>query len=258
MESHAEPLSDIARYIENHRNIGLGDKERDFDNLMRYLKPFKTVNGDLNMLEAGTGMGWVPIIAKKRGLRLRGVEISPQLVEAGIEYGRRHGVEPDIIVGNIETSDLGENVYDVIIANSVFEHVEYWKRGLATLYRALKPGGVLFFESTNKWSLTSGEVPAVPCYGWMPNWMRYGFRKILHGKDIMQNGIDFHQFTYRGLRRAFRELGFSKSLDRVALVNPDEVQSPLKRRVLNACKSNAVVKGVVLTFFETTTFVCVK
>jgi SAM-dependent methyltransferase len=149
-------------------------------------------------------------------------------------------------------------VYDVVIANSVFEHVEYWRKGLTAIHRALKPGGVMFFESTNKWSITSGEVPWMPCYGFMPNWLRYGFRKVVHGRDIMQNGIDFHQFTYRGLRRAFREIGFSKFHDRVALVDPSQVQSPLKRSVLQICKSNVVVRSTVLTFFETTTFVCVK
>ena len=203
-------------------------------------------------------MGWVPIIAKKRGWNLRGVEISAQLVEAGRDYGRRHGIEPDLVLGNIETYDLGENIYDVIIANSVFEHVENWRLGLERVHRALKPGGLLFFESTNKWSLTSGEYPPMPCYGWMPNWMRYRFRMAIHGADIMVNGIDFHQFTYRGLRKAFKNLGFAEVYDRVALAQPQNVSSPLKRRVLVWCKQNALIKHLVLTFFEGTTFVCVK
>jgi hypothetical protein len=125
------------------------------------------------------------------------------------------------------------------------------------MYRALKPGGLLFFESTNKWSLTSGEYP-ISCYGWMPDAMRYWFRRKVQGSDIMKNGIDFHQFTYVRLRRAFREVGFSKSYDRVALVNADDVRNPVKRQVLRACKRSAIVRELVLTFFEMTTFVCVK
>lgn len=258
MEIHQEELSDVQRYVENHKDIPLDKKEHDFDVLLRYLQQFRTIDGSLNMLEVGTGMGWVPIIAKKRGWRLRGVEIAPGLIEAGRDYGRRHGIEPDLVLGNIETYDLGENVYDVIIANSVFEHVENWRPGLERLYKALKPGGHLFFESTNKWSITSGELPSMPCYGWMPNWMRYRFRMALHGADIMKNGIDFHQFTYPGLRSFFKKLGFREIHDRVALVQPHLVTNPTKRRVVVFCKNNALAKHLVLTFFETTTFVCKK
>jgi SAM-dependent methyltransferase len=258
MEIHQEALSDVDRYVQGHKDIPLEQKEHDFDLLLRYLQQFITIDSSLKMLEVGTGMGWVPIIAKKRGWNLTGVEIAPGLIEAGREYGRRHGYAPDLILGNIETYELGENVYDVIIANSVFEHVENWQPGLDRLYRALKPGGYLFFESTSKWSITSGELPAMPCYGWMPNWMRYRFRMALHGADIMKNGIDFHQFTYPGLRSYFKKLGFQQIHDRVDLVQPEKVANSTKRRVLEICKKNALAKFFVLTFFEVTTFVCKK
>ncbi len=258
MESHQDHLSDIERYIQNHDKIPLSDKLPHFENLLRYIQPFVPVDSSLEMLEVGTGMGWVPSLAKLRGLRLRGLEISPVLAEAARKYGLKHGVEPDIVVGNMETYDLGENQYDVIIANSVFEHVEHWQIGLQRLYRALKPGGILFFESTNKFSPTSGELPSMPFYGVLPDALRYRFRMLIHGDDIMKNGIDFHQFTYPLLRKAFRETGFSKFHDRVDLVNPLEVQSPLRRKVLEVCKNSPLFKKVILTFFESTTFVCVK
>ena len=257
MEIHQEELSDVQRYVERHKDIPLDQKEHDFDVLLRYIQRFRKIDSSLKMLEVGTGMGWVPIICKKRGWNLKGLEIAPGLIEAGREYGRRNGYEPDLILGNIETFDLGENIYDVIICNSVFEHVENWQPGLARVYKALKPGGHLFFESTSKWSLTSGEYN-MPCYGWMPNWMRYRFRMAVQGADIMKNGIDFHQFTYPGLRSHFKKLGFRQIHDRVALVDPAQVNHSTKRRVLEICKKNALVKNIVLTFFEVTTFVCVK
>ena len=168
MQEHQEYLSDIDRYILNHKDIPLSSQEPAFDHLLRYLQPFKKIDASLNMLEVGTGMGWGPTIAKKRGLRFRGLEISPVLAEAAREYGRQQGYEPDIVVGNVENADLGENVYDVVIANSVFEHVEYWRQGLERVYRALKPGGALFFESTNKFAVISGEYAPLPFYGALP------------------------------------------------------------------------------------------
>jgi 2-polyprenyl-3-methyl-5-hydroxy-6-metoxy-1,4-benzoquinol methylase len=257
MQIHTDTLSDVARYIANQKKIDLSQKEHQFDQLLRYFKNFKKIDGSLNMLEVGTGIGWVPIIAKKRGWKLRGIEISPMLVEAGKEYGKQYGVDPDIVLGNIEDYDIGENTYDIIIANSVFEHIEFWRPALKTMYTGLKPGGLLFFESTNKFSFTSGEH-GFPLYGWQPNWMRYRFRQMVQGKDIMKNGIDFHQFRYGLLRKAFGEVGFSKWFDRVDLIDPEDISNPKKRAVLKACKQNAILKHLVLTFFEVTTFVCVK
>jgi SAM-dependent methyltransferase len=258
MQIYNDTLSDVVRFIEGQKKVDFVERERRFDALLRYFKMLRPIDSQLKMLEVGTGIGWVPIIAKKRGLNLRGLEISPMLVEAGKEYGREYGVEPDIVLGNIEDYDIGTNTYDVIIANSVFEHVEFWRPGLERIYKALKPGGLLFFESTNKFSLKSGEYPPLPVYGWMPNWIRYKFRQVVHGDDIMKNGIDFHQFTYWGLRRAFRQVGFKKWYDRADLIYPEDVQNPTKRAILSACKNNSVLKHLVLTFFETTTFICVK
>jgi 2-polyprenyl-3-methyl-5-hydroxy-6-metoxy-1,4-benzoquinol methylase len=258
MQIHTETLSDVTRYIEKEKKKDFAGKERQFDAILRYFKSFRSIDSSLNMLEVGTGIGWAPIIAKKRGLNLRGLEISPMLVEAGKEYGRQLGVEPDIVLGNIEDYDIAENSYDIIIANSVFEHIEYWRTALKTMYKGLKPGGLLFFESTNKFSLKSGEYGQLPVYGWMPNWMRYKFRQMVHGEDIMKNGIDFHQFTYWTLRRAFKQAGFSKWYDRVDVIDPADIEDPRKRAILQACKSNALLKHLVLTFFEVTTFVCVK
>ena len=109
MQIHTDTLSDVARYIEREKKKDLTAQEPKFDALMRYFKRFRPIDSSLRMLEVGTGMGWVPIIAKKRGLNLRGLEISPMLVEAGKEYGRQYGVEPDIVLGNIEDYDIGEN-----------------------------------------------------------------------------------------------------------------------------------------------------
>ena len=258
MEIHREELSDVTRYIDTHRHIRLEDKEKAYRNLLRYIRRAKVVTPETRMLEVGTGTGWFPLLCKRDGLSCKGLEISPQLVAYAHEVGREYGIEPDIELGNLEETNLGEGQFDVVICSSVFEHVERWREGLAIIYRALAPGGVLFFESTNKFSLTSGEWPAFPVYGWLPDQARYKLRMMVHGKDIMKLGIDFHQFRYPLLRRTFRELGFTKIIDRVDLTEPSEISSAAKRSIASACKQSAVIKHVALTFFDATTFVCVK
>ncbi len=158
MKIYYEAPADVKRYIDIHRNIALEDKAQHFENYLRPIRNFKEITPETEILEIGTGTGWFPLLCKLRGLRCKGLEISPQLIEMASETGRRYGVEPDIELGNLEDYSLPDDFYDVVIASSVFEHVEDWRTGINKVYRTLKPGGVLYFESTNKFSFTSGRV----------------------------------------------------------------------------------------------------
>lgn len=258
MEIHSEPLLDVDRYLSNEK-MGQFEHYRPFlENCLRSIEKFKPLTPETKILEVGTGRGFFPLVCGLRGLRCDGLEISPQLAKRAVELGREHGLDLNVQLANIEEADLGENVYDVVMASSVFEHVERWRTGLRNVYRILKPGGVMYFESTNKFSIGSGEYPKFPLYGWFPDKVRYGFRKIVHGPDIMKLGIDFHQFRYPLLRREFRKIGFRQIHDLVDLSDPDHVSASWKKSIVNLSKTNALARHAALTFAEVTRFVCVK
>ncbi len=259
MRVYNEELTDVTRYLENHKHIKIEEKIPDFERIITEIAPYHTIGPDTKILEIGTGTGWFPIICTMRNINCKGLEISPQLVEYGKMYGRSNGVDPDIELGNIEDADLGENQYDVVIALSVFEHVEDWKSGLRKVYSALKPGGVLYFNSTNKYCPRSGEYPML-FYSWMPNWMRYRFRIMRQGPDIMKLGIDFNQFTSAMLRREFKKIGFKQIHDRLDILSPDKLRKPskFKRIYLRISKRSKIFKYIALLFVNTTNFVCVK
>jgi len=257
MRIHHEPLTDVTRYLESFRDLRLEDKEEHFRSYLRALESYKRIDAGTRILEVGTGIGWFPLLCQRHGLTCKGLEISPRLVEYARQWGRQYGLEPDIELGNIEESDIGSGLYDVIIASSVFEHIEHWRPALQRIHRALRPGGALFFESSNKFSLTSGEFH-LPLYGWLPDRVRYWLRRRLQGGDIMKLGIDFHQFTYPQLRRAFRQAGFTEIYDRVDMATLEYVSRAWKKRLVRAAKRSRAVKALALTFADVTRFVCVK
>lgn len=258
MKIHHEELSDVTRYIEKHRNGELEAYEPRFESYLRPVRRFIEITPATEILEVGTGPGWFPILCKIRGIRCKGLEISPQLIEMAKETGRRQGIEPDIELGNLEDYPLPDSFYDVVIASSVFEHVEEWRRGIRKVYRTLKPGGVLFFESTNKFSFVSGEYRGVPLYGWLPDSWRYALRKRVHGPDIMKLGIDFHQFTHGLLRKEFQGAAFRRVLDRIDLAEEEHISTAFRRAMVRGAKRSVLVRWLALTFAEATRFVCVK
>lgn len=258
MQIHHEELSDVSAYLAKNASLTLEDKRPEYDRLLRYVGKYHSITPQTRMLEVGTGIGAVPILAKLNGLNLKGLEISPQLIEHAKAWGRQLGVDTDIELSNLETAELGENCYDIIICSSVFEHVEYWYEGVGKVYRALKPGGVMFWESTNKWTIFGGELGQMPFYGWLPNWMRYRLRIWIHGPDIMKLGIDFHQFRYPALRKAFRQIGFSEIHDIVDVADVNRQKSALKRKLLQMSRRSWLFRKLFLFCFSTTTFVLVK
>ena len=257
MQIHQEELTDVTRYIATHQHLSLEDHEADYQNYIRLIRKCKNVDSSSRMLEIGIGTGWFPLACAKHGLSCKGLEISKQLIEYARQFGHKYGIEPDIELGNIEETDLGKEKFDAILAQSVFEHIEHWRVALKKIYDALKPGGLFVFSSTSKFSFTGYEYD-FPLYGWMPNSWRYRLRVSRQGPDIMKLGIDFNQFTYPELRRAFREVGFSKILDRVDFADPADLTNPWKKRILQVSKSARPIKHVVLCFSDATMFLCVK
>jgi SAM-dependent methyltransferase len=258
MHVHHEELSDATRYIERHQHWRLEETKPQFESYLRLIEKCHRVDPTTRMLEIGVGTGWFPLMCASRGLHCRGLEVSPQLVEFARKVAQDNGLpEPDIHLGNVEDTDLGVSEYDVIIAHSVWEHVERWIPATERVYRALRPGGAFVFSSTNRFAPVSFEYD-FPLYGWLPDSWRYRLRVRAQGPDIMKFGIDFHQFTYPQLRREFGRIGFREIHDRVDFARPEEIVRPLKRRVVSVAKRSSLLKAMVLTFSDATMFLCVK
>jgi 2-polyprenyl-3-methyl-5-hydroxy-6-metoxy-1,4-benzoquinol methylase len=249
----------VAGYLDERKETFLDEMQTEFDTVMKLVGRYKTFTPETKLLEIGTGTGWFQIRCKQRGIDCRGLEFDPDLANCARELGRRYGVVPEIEVGSIETTDIGRSKYDVIVANSTFEHVQDWKSGLERVTAALKNGGVFYFESTNKFSFRSGEY-WIPLYGWLPNSWRYSLRKAMQGDAIMDWGIDYNQFTYPQLRRFFTRVGFSRVLDRAEVLDPDNLNNPTlaKKFALKALQNSKVLKHTALCFSHDTLFVCIK
>jgi len=249
----------VAGYLRDYSETSPSDRQADFDGVMKLITRFRPVPPGTRLLEIGTGTGWFQILCRQHGIEASGLDVDADLVRSAIEFGKRCGMDLDVQVASIEAADIGIARYDVIVANSTFEHVKNWQGGLAKVFAALKPGGVLFFCSPNKFSFRSTEF-WIPLYGWLPDRCRYALRKRLQGEGIMEWGIDFNQFTYPQLRRFFKRLGFSKTFDLVDALDPDSLNNPTltKKLFLKALSTFKILKHPVLMFSNNALFICTK
>jgi len=255
MKIYNQDIPEVTRYINGKKELKPEDHKPVFMDIFKCIKKYKSIDEGTKILEIGSGTGWFQILCAREKIQCAGIDISPQLVDYSVNFGLEHGIRPDISVGNIEDVDIGENKYDIIIACSVFEHVEHWQKGIEKVYKALKKGGLLYFTSTNRFSPISGEY-WFPLYGWLPDKMRYGLRCFFQGEDIMKLGIDFNQFDYVKLRSFFEKTGFT-AFDLADVVDINEKKG-YRKFLLGAIKRSRFFKKIGLIFWGTTFFICIK
>lgn len=94
--------------------------------------------GPGDLLELGSAGGFLLEAARRRGWRVRGIEVStPAVRYSRSEFGL------DIFEGTIEECDFEPESFDVVIADNVLEHCDDPLRALRLMRRLLRPGGHL-------------------------------------------------------------------------------------------------------------------
>ena len=256
MQVVKEDIPDINRYINKYEFDDLQRKKKDFDPIVSWIKKYYDLTSESRILEIGCGTGWLQIIANKEGIICDGIEISQQLVKFAEDLASKNNAKVNIKLANIEETDLKSEHYDVVIANTTFEHVQKWRQGLKNIYKTLKKGGILYFYSTNKFAVKQSEAD-FPLYSYFPNKIRYKLRVMLQEPEIMKLGIDYNQFTYPLLRKEFNKIGFSEILDRVDLLSL-EGKTGTKKMIVTMLKKSKALKSLYLTFCSGTFFICRK
>ncbi|MGH2840143.1 MAG: class I SAM-dependent methyltransferase [Solirubrobacteraceae bacterium] len=248
-------------YIRARGEIPLQAHQPEFDTQLRRFAKLVATGPGTRLLEIGPGTGWLLVHAALRGLHCTGLEHNPELAGFARARARQHGVDVEIEVGDIQDGGLAPESFDIVVANSVLEHVRDARRALEHVHRALRPGGLFYFNSTNKFAPRSGEYPPLRLYGWLPYGARRRIRVARQGERVVDAAeIDFHQFTHPGLRRELGEVGFRRVASIYELLEVEDLNDRASRRVLamRAYKSLPPLRHVIETFATGTSFYCVK
>jgi len=132
-------------------------------------------------LDAGCGVGDQAIRIAKRGYRCMGVDISSTiLADARRRVDELH-LDDRVSFSCQGLEDLGfDAVFDAVHCRGVLMHIPDWERALASLCRAVKPGGALVIVETNTQGLELALVKLV--------------RTVQHRKSEMREtpgGVEF-------------------------------------------------------------------
>ena len=102
--------------------------------------------GDL-VLDVGCGTGEVTLLAKRRARegKVYGIDPSPEMIAVARRKAANKNIDIDFRVGVIEALPFPDASLDVVTSSLMMHHLpqELKVRGLAEVYRVLKPGGRL-------------------------------------------------------------------------------------------------------------------
>jgi ubiquinone/menaquinone biosynthesis C-methylase UbiE len=183
----------------------------------------------------------------QRGYEVVGVEPVPSFVRSAREY---LGAPDRVLEGAAEEIPLASGSQDMVICESVLEHVESPTKSLDEIFRVLAPGGVACIITSNRHRVSlkghNGEFN-VRYYNWLPDVVKESFVfKHLHYDPSLANYTQrpaVHWYSYADLCKLGRQAGFYKFYSILDLLEKkDPLIAKNRLRVLLLDKLNLLDK----------------
>lgn len=118
------------------------------------------------LLDLGCGTGWTSAFFARRGYRVTGQDIAPDMIRfAERNRARYEAKDLEFVVSDYETLNFPEP-FDCAVFYDSLHHAVDERAALASVYRALRPGGVLItHEPGAGHSKSPDSIRAMELYG---------------------------------------------------------------------------------------------
>ncbi len=105
------------------------------------------------LLNVGCGPGGFSAIAHRAGAEVWGVDASPEAVAlAAVRTPNAHA-----LLAEAEALPLPDRSFDIVYCYSTLEHVTSARRAVCEMVRVLRPDGVLYLHTPNRWACFEGH-----------------------------------------------------------------------------------------------------
>ena len=100
-------------------------------------------NGELKILDVGTGTGFFAILMARLGHRVTGIDLTPAMLEEASALAEHLGLTIDFRQMDAQEPEFPDNSFDVILSRNLTWTLPEPEKAYAQWYRVLKPGGLL-------------------------------------------------------------------------------------------------------------------
>lgn len=111
------------------------------------LVDFAGVKAGQKVLDAACGTGVVAITAAKVGAVVRGLDLSPVLLEKARQNAAISGLEAEFFEGDVESLPFKDAEFDCVLSQFGHMFAPRPQAAISEMLRVLKPGGVIAFST---------------------------------------------------------------------------------------------------------------
>lgn len=141
------------------------------------LVSFARVERGQTVLDVGCGTGVVAVTAARAGARVKGLDLSPVLLERGRQNAALAGVEIDFQEGDAEALPYRDAEFDVVLSQFGHMFAPRPEKAISEMLRVLKPGGKIAFctwppelFTGRMFALVGKNLPPPPGVAPPPQW----------------------------------------------------------------------------------------
>ena len=178
------------------------------------------------ILEIGAAAGCLTVALNEQGYSCTGIEPDADALQTAQALAHELARACSVIEGRAECIPFPAASFDMVITNSVLEHVSDIDACLGEISRVLKPGGLFWFETASSMSPFQSEIRCFPLFGWYPDSLK---KRIMwwatqnHPELVGHTATPaINWFSDRIVRRKLRAVGFGDVVDRWALRRESE------------------------------------
>jgi ubiquinone/menaquinone biosynthesis C-methylase UbiE len=216
------------------------------DTVVRRISKLRPPQPGATFVEVGSAAGANVAALAEAGFKPTGVDI----VEEFVELARTRHAEIPFVVAAAESLPFADDSFDYVLLLSVLEHVRDWRLTLAEAVRVLKPGGILYASTTNRFCPKQYEIRYLYGFGYLPSPVR---RAIYAGAMRYRPALihhtrlpAYHWFSFGQLARELRGLGTTPH-HFLSLYRREDIPARFKRRVLSQLTQFATRHPVLTT-----------
>ncbi|MGH7195563.1 MAG: class I SAM-dependent methyltransferase [Candidatus Saccharimonadales bacterium] len=175
-----------------HAVLDQASRERKARKILAVIKQFKKLE-DAQVLDIGTGSGDIPNLLSRHCGKVCSVDLSDERIN-------KKGYEFKLVKD--AALPYAKNSFDVVVSNQVIEHVPAQLLHIKEIYRVLKPGGISYIATPNKFWLTDPRHK-LPLISWLPRPASNAYLKA-----VKKRQWDIFPVSYARLHQLSNNRGF--------------------------------------------------
>jgi len=177
--------------------------------ILAVLEDYLSTLDGLTLLEMSSSAGLMTQAFGKRLKKVVGIDIDENAVSFAVENNPDDHIEFHLM--DAQQTEFGDNSFDVVVCNQMYEHVPDPNLLMKEIYRVLKPNGVCYFGATNRLKIVETHYGRNPFLSYLPKSMANIYLHVLGRGNYYYENL-YGYWKLRKLTETFKLIDYTRKV----------------------------------------------